>query len=71
MNVSDAIRKAIRDSGRSLYDLAKTTDIDAGRLSRFMRKERTLGSDAIDVLCQELGLNLTPKKSRSRNHGCP
>ena len=63
--VSDTIRKAIRESGRSLYNIAGHTGIDASRLSRFMRKERELGSKSIDILCRELKLTLKQER-RSR-----
>jgi DNA-binding phage protein len=58
--VSEQLREAIRKSGRSLNQIGKDAGVGSDRLSRFMREERHLRSDAIDRLCTALGLRLSP-----------
>ncbi len=64
--VSDELRKAIADSGLSLMALAELSGVDEGRLSRFLREERTLTLPAVDSLCQVLRLQLTRKSRRKK-----
>ncbi|MHC4067695.1 MAG: helix-turn-helix domain-containing protein [Planctomycetota bacterium] len=58
---SDVLRRAIADSGLTLTRLAELTGVDEGRLSRFVRGERTLTMPAADALCEVLGLQLVPR----------
>src|SRR5437867_2822857 len=57
--IPEQIRQAIRESGRSLNQLAQACGIDSGRLSRFMRGERDLTLDGASQLCEVLGIRLT------------
>jgi transcriptional regulator with XRE-family HTH domain len=59
--VVDQLRDAIRNSGQSLSELSKTSGVDPGRLSRFMRGERTLTLPAVEAICRTLRLRLTPE----------
>jgi len=52
------IRRAIRESGLPLNQLATRCGVDRGRLSRFVRGERDLTLAAADRLCCVLGLVL-------------
>jgi transcriptional regulator with XRE-family HTH domain len=63
MKVSESLREIIRRDGRSLYELAKVSGVDSGRLSRFMRGLRTLTVDALDQLAVALHLELRPRRS--------
>jgi hypothetical protein len=54
----EQLKKAIRESGRSLNDLGKSAGIDHSQLSRFMRAERDLSVTAAGRLCDVLGLKL-------------
>lgn len=56
MNISAALRDAIRIDGRSLNALARESGVDSGQLSRFMRDERSLTLDSADKLIVALGL---------------
>jgi transcriptional regulator with XRE-family HTH domain len=58
--VSATLRRAIRDSGKTLYRVAKDSGVPYATLHRFMngRTEVSLGS--LDKLCAYLGLTLTP-----------
>jgi hypothetical protein len=47
--------KAIRDSGESMYALAKGTGLGYAVVWRFVAGERTLSQDASDRLCQPSG----------------
>jgi transcriptional regulator with XRE-family HTH domain len=60
--VTGRLREAIQASGQSLNQLAKESRVGADRLSRFVRGQRQLRGDAIDRLCDVLGLELTSQK---------
>lgn len=68
-NVTDQLRQAIVDSGKTLGAIADESGVDRGRLSRFMRAERTLTLSAVDDLCRCLGLDLQPIKKPRGNKG--
>jgi transcriptional regulator with XRE-family HTH domain len=52
------LKEIIRSSGQSLNKLSEVSGVDKGRISRFLRGERALTSDAIDKLCRALRLKL-------------
>jgi transcriptional regulator with XRE-family HTH domain len=56
--LSEQLRQAIRDDGRSLSELARRTGLDVPRLSRFVHGRRRLTLAAVDALAQELGAKL-------------
>jgi transcriptional regulator with XRE-family HTH domain len=75
----EQIREAVRQSGLSLKELGKRCGVDHGRLSRFLRSERTLTLPAAASVCETLGLRLcgapgavpasevsAPKRARGR-----
>lgn len=59
-DLSKQLRDAIQASGQSLNQLGHAAEVDAGRLSRFMRGERSLTLEAVSRLCQALGLKFCP-----------
>ena len=59
-DMEQQLKKAILKSGRSLNDIEKETGIDSGRLSRFVRGERTLTLPAAAKVCRVLKLTLAP-----------
>ena len=63
---SDVLRDALRSSDESLRQIGARADVDVGRLSRFVRGQRRLTSDAIDRLCKALGLQLVSSKRKKR-----
>jgi DNA-binding phage protein len=66
----DQLRGAIRADGRSLNQLERDCGVSHDRISRFLRKQRDLNGDAINRLCETLGLELAPKKTtRSKGKG--
>jgi plasmid maintenance system antidote protein VapI len=64
--VSEVIRDALRSSDESLRQIGARADVDVGRLSRFVRGQRRLTTDAVDRLCKALGLQLVSSKRKKR-----
>jgi hypothetical protein len=56
--VSKVLRRAIRDSGKTLYRIAKDAGIDYMSLHRFAHGKTMLSLDAVDRVCAYLGLEL-------------
>lgn len=48
--MTDAIKRAVRDSGQSLYAICKATGLNEDSLSRFMRGKQSLRLDLADSL---------------------
>ena len=59
---SDVLRKAIAESGLTLYRIAKDTGVIKTSLMRFMAGETSLRLDKADVLAEYLGLELVKKR---------
>jgi len=66
MSITDRLREAMDESGRSRYALAKETGIDGSTLHRFYYEEGGLSADGIDRLAEALGLELTPKRPKRK-----
>ena len=62
MSITDQLRQAMDESGRSRYALAKETGIDGSTLHRFYYEEGSLSAGGIDKLAEALGLELKPKR---------
>jgi hypothetical protein len=62
-NVTEQLRQAVRDSGKTLTQLAKDSGVGIDRLSRFVRAERSLTLPSVDGLCHALGLYLAGPES--------
>jgi hypothetical protein len=60
--MSDVLRQAIRDSGLTLYRVAKDSGVDYATLYRFMKGERAIHMRAADKLVDYLGLQLTRRE---------
>ena len=56
--VSDALRSAIRESGKSIADIAKEADVSPIVISRFLSGERDIRMRTADKLAETLGLVL-------------
>ncbi|HEX2837583.1 MAG TPA: helix-turn-helix transcriptional regulator [Phycisphaerales bacterium] len=61
-SVSEQLRQAVTDSGRTLSDIARDAGVHKSLLTRFMQGEGAR-SVTIDALCQVLGLELGTKKT--------
>lgn len=58
IKLSDAVRKAIDDSGESRYAIAKATGIDESALAKFYNGHRGITTDTLDRLGEHLGLRI-------------
>jgi len=58
IKLSDAVRKAIADSGESRYAIAKATGIDESALAKFYNGHRGVTTDTLDRLGEYLGLRI-------------
>jgi hypothetical protein len=66
VDVISQLQDAIRQSGRSLRDLARETDVGADRLSRFMRGQRKLTLPGVAKLCEVLGRKLQSQREKMK-----
>jgi plasmid maintenance system antidote protein VapI len=64
--LSEQLRQAIRDDGRTLGQLARATGVDTPRLSRFVRGQRRLTLPAVDAVAAALGLRLVKPSRRPK-----
>ena len=62
--IDEQLRQSIRQSGQSISELAKSSGVDKGRLSRFVRGERTITIKAAAKICAALGLELKDVEPR-------
>jgi hypothetical protein len=60
--MSDALKKAIAESGKSLIGIQRETGVNRISLIRFMRGETSLRLDVADKLAVYFGLELRPKR---------
>jgi transcriptional regulator with XRE-family HTH domain len=63
-NVVDEVIRAIEESELTQYELAKLSGVDRASISRFVRRQRSLGLDSLQKVCNVLGLELAVKKRR-------
>ena len=63
--LSDQLREAIRECGRSRYALSKETGVDQSTLSKFM-KGGSLSLSNVDRLAETLSLEIRPAKKKER-----
>ncbi|HLP84600.1 MAG TPA: helix-turn-helix transcriptional regulator [Phycisphaerales bacterium] len=64
--VSMQLREAIERSGKSRYEIARQTGVNASVLSRFVASGRGLRSHNVDALCAYLGLTLVKVKTTGK-----
>jgi transcriptional regulator with XRE-family HTH domain len=58
VSFSDQLREAIRNSGMTVYFIAKASGVDKAVLSRFLNGKAAMSMASIDQLCPVLGLRL-------------
>lgn len=61
--VGESLKRAIKDSGISISELARRTRVARQAINRFLSGERGLTTETVDRLCEELGLVLVPAKA--------
>jgi transcriptional regulator with XRE-family HTH domain len=64
--ILEQLRQAMRDSGKSLGELADATGIDKSQLSRFANGQTDLGLIKCAALADALGMKITLTRSRRR-----
>ena len=67
--ILDAICDAIEASDKTRYRIAKDTGFSQAHLSRLMSGERGLSIDALELLADNLGLEVTNQPKRRRRKG--
>jgi hypothetical protein len=66
MPLSDQIRHAVENCGRTRYAISKATGISEATLSRFMARERGLPMKTLDRLAEHLELQVVTGRKRGR-----
>lgn len=64
MGIVNELREAIKRDGRSVHALALDAGLSPIQVWRFIRDERGLTTPAVNALCDTLGLELRPKRTR-------
>jgi hypothetical protein len=59
--ISDQLRDAVHECGKSAYRISKDTGLSTALLSRFLSGETGLSQASIDTLSAYLGLKLVPR----------
>lgn len=63
-DITEQLRKAVKESGETVYRVAKNSGVDYSVLLRFMAKERGVSLMTAAKLAEGLGLELRPKGKR-------
>lgn len=58
-SIADSLKQAIRDSGRSMYELSKDSGIAQIVIARFLSGERDIRMATADKLARTLNMQLT------------
>lgn len=64
--ITEALKRAIRESGESLYAICKATDFNPDSLSRFMRGEQSLRLDLADKLAAYFEIECQQKRRKGK-----
>jgi transcriptional regulator with XRE-family HTH domain len=67
--LAEELRKAIKESGITLYRLGRESGVTRQQLSRFMRRERDLGLSIAGKVCDVLELGLVRVGDGRRKSG--
>jgi hypothetical protein len=59
---SETLHRAILESGKTLYRVAKDSGVSYPALHRFANRQRLLSLEGFDKLCAYLGLVLKPER---------
>ena len=70
-DLTEQLRDAVRNCGKTLGELAKKTGIDKGALSRFINGHRGVSMEAMDALGQCLGLRIVAEGVEAANDDKP
>ena len=64
--LTDQLRRAVADSGRTLGEFSRDTGIDKSALSRFVNGERGLSMESLDTIGYYLSLRVVAGKPRKK-----
>lgn len=64
--ILDTIKKAIKKSGKTRYQIAKETGVNESQLCKIMQGT-DLRCATADILCEYLGLELIKKESKRKS----
>ncbi len=64
--LTDQLRQAVADSGRTLGEFSRGTGIDKTALSRFVNGERGVSMESLDAIGDYLDLRLVGGKPRMK-----
>jgi transcriptional regulator with XRE-family HTH domain len=67
--LTEQLRNAIRQDGRSLNVIGKACGVSSAQLSRFMTGTRSLSLPTVEKICAALHLRLTPEGSQRKRGG--
>ena len=67
--LTDQLRRAVVESGKSLGQITRDTGIHKSALSRFVNGERGVSCEAMDALGKYLGLRLVDDKPKGKKKG--
>lgn len=70
-SLADQLRRAVKESGITVYELSRRSEVHRSQLSRFLRGQRDLGLTMADKLCRVLGLTLAPDGARRPARAVP
>jgi len=62
----DDIRAGLKTCGQSRYAIAKATGLSEAHLCQFVKGTKGLSVDAVELLADHLGLEITVRRKRRR-----
>ena len=65
-NVCDQLREAVRQSGKTMYRIAKDSGVTQPVLARFMAEQRDIRAATFAKIAAAMGLELRPKRQPTR-----
>ena len=65
-SINEQLRRAIEQSGKTRYRIAKEAGISQAMLSRFVNGKRELSAAIAEKLCGSLGFELILKKTKRK-----
>ena len=67
---SEILHRAVLDSGKTLYRVAKDSGVSYPALHRFANRQRLISLEGFDKLCTYLGLVLKLQRKGERESKC-
>ena len=61
--ITESVRRLLRESGQSQYEICLKAGVDKGALCRFMAEQRGLSLATLDKLAEAMGWQLVASKA--------